>query len=111
MYFNYVLLFLGATDLVLGLINYFRKAETAKKYLIYSYKISNEYLESKSLAQIENLSKTLGQYTCLEGSLYIFLASTAIYSNMNIILVILLIIIIEMSIFSIKNNIIRKFVK
>lgn len=111
MYFNYVLLFMGITDLILGLISYFRKGEAAKKYLLYSYKIINEELEAKSLEKIEKLSKVLGQLTCVEGALYIFLASTAIYSNMNLIIVILLIVIIELSIFSMKNNIIKKFVK
>ncbi len=47
MYFNYVLLFMGITDLILGLISYFRKGEAAKKYLLYSYKIINEELEAK----------------------------------------------------------------
>lgn len=111
MYLNYVLLFLGATNLVLGLIMFFRKGESARKYLSQSYKIIYKELDTESLEKVEGLSRILGQLTCLEGSLYIFLASTAIYSEMNIILVIILIVIIEIGVFSIKNSILKKFIK
>jgi hypothetical protein len=52
MYLNYVLLFLGATDLVLGLIMFFRKGESARKYLSQSYKIIYKELDTESLEKV-----------------------------------------------------------
>lgn len=107
MILNILLLIWGATELIIGGVVAIKKELLGLKSIIESIYFINREFSIEKVTDIKSFSRWIGEIVLVEGSLYIFLASAAIFFEMNILTVIIFICIIEMLFF----NIIMKGIK
>jgi len=71
------------------------------KSIIKSFSFINREFDIEQIEDIKSFSRLIGEIVLVEGAVYIFLSSAAIYFNMNIIITIIFICIIEVLFFNI----------
>lgn len=104
MLLNILLLIWGATELIIGGVVATKKKLLFLNTIIESFSYINREFHIERIDDIRSFSTWIGETILVEGALYVFLASAAIYFKMNIIIVVIFIIIIETVFF---NNIIK----
>ena len=111
MILNILLLIWGATELIIGGLVATKKELLFLKSIIESFSYINRDFNIESIGNIKSFSIWIGEILLVEGALYVFLSSAAIYFNMNIIIVIIFIFIIEIAFFNFIIRGIQNFLK
>ncbi len=111
MFLNILLLIWGVTELIIGGLVSTKKKLSILKPIVESFSYINGEFEIEKIADIKSFSIWIGEIVLVEGALYVFLSSSAIYFNMNFIIVIIFIGIIEAVFFNIIMKGIQTFLK
>ncbi len=111
MLLNILLLLWGATELIIGGVVAVKKDLLILKSIIKSFSFIIREFDIEELQDIKSFSRLIGEIILVEGAVYIFLSSAAIYFNMNIIIVIIFICIIEVLFFNIIMRAIQTTIK
>lgn len=103
-----ILLIVGILEILLGIGFYISKNKKfvntiSEFYLLFNKGVNLENIENKN-----RITKFLGQTISLEGGMYLFLGSISIYTKMNFLITIILIIIIEITFFNIIKSSLKK---
>ena len=103
-----ILLIAGIFEILLGIGFYINKNKKfintiSEFYLAFNKGVNLENIENKN-----RIIKFLGQTIALEGGMYLFLGSVSIYTKMNFLITIILIIIIELTFFNIIKLSLKK---
>ncbi|MDV4149620.1 hypothetical protein R0131_02115 [Clostridium sp. AL.422] len=98
---NILLLIWGLTELIIGGIVVAKKDLLILKSIVESFSFINREFKLEKITDIKGFSRWIGEIVLVEGAIYIFLASAAIYFNMNFLIVIIFICIIEVTFFNI----------
>lgn len=111
MLLNILILIWGATELIIGGFVAIKKELLILKPIVDSLSYIKRDFELEKVADVKAFSRWFGEIVLVEGALYIFLSSAAIYFNMNILMVLIFICIIEMLFFNIIMKGIQIFLK
>lgn len=95
-----LLLIWGVIELIIGGIVASRKELLMLRSIVESISFINKEFSIEKITDIKSFSRWLGEIVLVEGSLYIFLSSAAIFFNMNVLMVIIFICIIEVVFFN-----------
>lgn len=111
MFLNILILVWGVTELIIGGLVTTKKKLSILKPILESFSYINADFDIEKISDIKSFSIWIGEIVLVEGALYVFLSSSAIYFNMNFIIVIGLIGIIEVVFFNIIMKGIQIFLK
>ncbi|GAB6169926.1 hypothetical protein JCM1393_23860 [Clostridium carnis] len=109
MVFKYLLLTWGLVVFLLGALMRFRKNESIAKMIMESYYIFSSEFGYNDIKDKKIFSNWIGDVIIIEGALYTFLASAAIYFKINLLVIIAFIILIEIFFFKVISNGIKNF--
>jgi len=101
---NILLLIFGVTELIIGGVVAIRKKLSILRPIVESFTFINREFSIEKIIDIKSFSRWIGEVILVEGAMYIFLSSAAIYFEMNIFIVIIFICIIEVIFFNIINK-------
>ena len=101
MILNILLLIWGVTELIIGGVVAIKKELPVLKSIVESFSFINGEFSLEKITDIKGFSRWIGEIVLVEGALYIFLSSAAIFFKMNIFIVIIFICVIEVLFFNI----------
>ena len=111
MLLNILILIWGATELMIGGLVTAKKKLLFLNLIVESFSYINKEFNIEKVENIKSFSTWIGETVLVEGALYVFLASAAIYFKMNIFIVIIFICIIEIVFFNIIMKGIQTFIR
>ena len=111
MLLNILLLIWGATELIIGGVVAVKKELLILKSIVESFSFMNGEFSIEKITDIKGFSRWFGEIVLVEGAIYVFLSSAAIYFNMNVFIVIIFICIIEVLFFNIIMKGIQSTIK